>query len=67
MFGQWAHFKLFSPKGNDYSMGRYTSEIKRLYQLLERRSGRRTIWAATSIPSRTSQRSRGRAIMMRRA
>src|SRR4030088_1460511 len=37
MFGQWTHFKLFSPKGNDYSMGRYTSEIKRLYQLLEQR------------------------------
>jgi GSH-dependent disulfide-bond oxidoreductase len=39
MFGQWTHFKLFSPKGNDYSTGRYTSEIKRLYELLERRLG----------------------------
>ena len=39
MFGQWTHFKLFSPKGNDYSMGRYTSEIKRLYELLEQRLG----------------------------
>jgi GSH-dependent disulfide-bond oxidoreductase len=39
MFGQWTHFKLFSPKGNDYSTGRYTSEIKRLYQLLEQRLG----------------------------
>jgi GST-like protein len=38
MFGQWTHFKLFAPKtGNDYSMGRYTSEIKRLYELLEKR------------------------------
>src|SRR6267378_4295058 len=38
MFGQWTHFKLFAPKtGNDYSMGRYTSEIKRLYEVLEQR------------------------------
>ena len=40
MFGQWTHFKLFAPKtGNDYSMGRYTSEIKRLYEVLEKRLG----------------------------
>src|SRR5262249_44860294 len=33
MFGQWTHFKLFAPKGSgDYSMARYTSEIKRLYE-----------------------------------
>ena len=38
MFGQWTHFKLFAPQGgNDYAMGRYTSEIKRLYELLEQR------------------------------
>src|SRR6201982_2566933 len=41
MFGQWTHFKLFAPKGSgDYSMGRYTSEIKRLYEVLETRLGR---------------------------
>jgi GST-like protein len=41
MFGQWTHFKLFAPKeGNDYSMGRYTSEIKRLYEVLETRLGK---------------------------
>jgi GST-like protein len=40
MFGQWTHFKLFAPKsGNDYSMGRYTSELKRLYEVLEKRLG----------------------------
>jgi GSH-dependent disulfide-bond oxidoreductase len=40
MFGQWTHFKLFAPKsGNDYSMGRYTSELKRLYEVLENRLG----------------------------
>ena len=40
MFGQWTHFKLFAPKtGNDYSMGRYTTEIKRLYEVLEKRLG----------------------------
>jgi GST-like protein len=41
MFGQWTHFKLFAPKGSgDYSMGRYTSEIKRLYEVLETRLGK---------------------------
>ena len=39
MFGQWTHFKLFAPKGTDYSMGRYSSELKRLYELLEQRLG----------------------------
>jgi GST-like protein len=40
MFGQWTHFKLFAPKiGNDYAMGRYTSEVKRLYEVLETRLG----------------------------
>src|SRR2546430_11567638 len=40
MFGQWTHFKLFAPKGSDdYSMARYTSEIKRLYGVLETRLG----------------------------
>src|SRR5712691_6595804 len=34
------HYKLFAPKtGNDYSMARYTSELKRLYELLEQRLG----------------------------
>jgi GST-like protein len=38
MFGQWTHFKLFAPKaGNDYAMTRYTTELKRLYEVLERR------------------------------
>ena len=40
MFGQWTHFKLFAPKtGSDYSLARYTSELKRLYEVLERRLG----------------------------
>jgi GSH-dependent disulfide-bond oxidoreductase len=37
MFGQWTHFKLFAPKGSDYSLARYTSELKRLYAVLEKR------------------------------
>jgi len=38
MFGQWVHFKLFAPTaGNDYALGRYTSEIRRLTGLLEQR------------------------------
>ena len=40
MFGQWTHFKMFAPKtGNDYSSGRYNSELKRLYGVLEKRLG----------------------------
>jgi GST-like protein len=39
MFGQYVHFKVIAPPGNDYSAGRYTSEMKRLYELLEKRLG----------------------------
>ncbi len=40
MFGQWTHFKLFAPNnGGEYSMARYTSELKRLYAVLEKRLG----------------------------
>ena len=39
MFGQYTHFKMFAPPGNDYSMRRYQSEILRLYQVLEQRLG----------------------------
>lgn len=39
MFGQFTHFKLFAPKDKDnsYAMGRYQSEVKRLYEVLEKR------------------------------
>ncbi len=38
MFGQLTHFKMFAPKdGNEYSLTRYHSEVKRLYELLEKR------------------------------
>jgi GST-like protein len=40
MFGQWTHFKMFAPAGNDYGQARYTSELKRLYALLEERLGK---------------------------
>jgi GSH-dependent disulfide-bond oxidoreductase len=41
MFGQFTHFKLFAPKGADhtYSMDRYQTEVKRLYEVLEKRLG----------------------------
>ena len=40
MFGQWTHFKMFAPKGGDgYAVARYTSELKRLYEVLEKRLG----------------------------
>jgi GST-like protein len=37
MFGQLNHFKRFAPPGNGYSDQRYTSETRRLYDLLETR------------------------------
>ena len=39
MFGQLTHFKNFAPAGNDYSLKRYQSEVKRLYRVLEKRLG----------------------------
>jgi GST-like protein len=42
MFGQWTHFKLFAGPGNDYAMKRYHTEVKRLYDVLEKRLGEST-------------------------
>jgi GST-like protein len=39
MFGQLTHFKRFAPAGNDYSLSRYQTEVRRLYDLLEQRLG----------------------------
>ncbi|MBM3490500.1 MAG: glutathione S-transferase family protein [Alphaproteobacteria bacterium] len=39
MFGQYNHFKRFAPAGTDYSLSRYTTEVRRLYDLLDRRLG----------------------------
>ena len=40
-FGQFTHFKLFAPKDKDnsYSMSRHHTEVKRLYEVLEKRLG----------------------------
>ena len=40
MFGQFTHFKMFAPKDNSYSMSRYQTEVKRLYEVMERQLGR---------------------------
>jgi len=39
IFGQWTHFTMFAPKDNEYSLSRYRTEMKRLYELLEKRLG----------------------------
>jgi len=39
MFGQFVHFKRFAPAGNDYSVSRYQTEVKRLFDVLEYRLG----------------------------
>ncbi len=38
-FGNLTHFKRFAPAGNDYSVSRYQTEARRLYDLLETRLG----------------------------
>ena len=40
-FGQFTHFKMFAPKDKDhsYSMLRHQTEVKRLYEVLEKRLG----------------------------
>ena len=44
MFGQWTHFKMFAPgRQRIFGASRYTSEMKRLYGLLEDRLGTRNI------------------------
>jgi GST-like protein len=37
MFGQLVHFSRFAPKGSDYGVARYRSEVLRLFDLYERR------------------------------
>jgi len=37
MFGQFTHFKLFAPKDSSYAMARYQTEVKRLYEVMEKR------------------------------
>jgi len=37
-FGNFTHFNLFAPKpGNEYSLSRYRTEMKRVYEVLEKR------------------------------
>jgi GST-like protein len=37
MFGQLVHFTRYAPAGNEYSISRYTSEVRRVFGVLERR------------------------------
>jgi GSH-dependent disulfide-bond oxidoreductase len=39
MFGQFVHFMRFAPKGNDYSLDRYRTQVHRALQVLEKRLG----------------------------
>jgi len=62
LFGQFTHFKMFAPKGNDYAFARYQSEVKRLYDVLEKRLGKSAFLGGEDFRSPTSRPSRGRAI-----
>ncbi|MEP7243487.1 MAG: glutathione S-transferase N-terminal domain-containing protein [Gammaproteobacteria bacterium] len=37
MFGQYLHFARYAPAGSDYGLERYTSELRRILTVLERR------------------------------
>ena len=39
MFGQFVHFMRFAPKGNDYSLDRYRTQVRKTLDVLERRLG----------------------------
>jgi GST-like protein len=37
MFGQYTHFRVFAPKGNDYAEDRYRTQAVRLFEALDKR------------------------------
>jgi GST-like protein len=37
MFGQLVHFKRFAPAGNDYAVGRYYTQVHRLFEVYDQR------------------------------
>ena len=39
MFGQFVHFARFAPKGNDYALDRYRTQVRRVLTTLEERLG----------------------------
>ncbi len=39
MFGQFVHFMRFAPKGNDYALDRYRTQVRRALDVLDRRLG----------------------------
>jgi GST-like protein len=39
MWGQYVHFMRFAPKGNDYSLDRYRTQVRKTLDVLERRLG----------------------------
>ena len=39
MFGQFVHFYRFAPPGNDYSVSRYRTQVRRFCEVLEKRLG----------------------------
>jgi GSH-dependent disulfide-bond oxidoreductase len=38
-FGQYVHFMRFAPKGNDYALDRYCTQVRRVLGTLEERLG----------------------------
>jgi GST-like protein len=39
MFGQYTHFRMFAPQGNDYAESRYRTQAVRLFEALDERLG----------------------------
>ncbi len=47
MSGQYVHFMRFAPKGNDYSLSRYKTQVHRVFEVAEERLGQ-TPWLGGS-------------------
>ena len=61
MFGQYVHFMRFAPKGNDYSLDRYRTQVRRVLDVLEGRLGAVPFLGGRAIRSPISRPSPGRA------
>jgi len=66
-FGQFTHFKMFAPKDNSYSMSRHQTEVKRLYEVMEKRLAKVPYLAGDEYTIADIATFRGRAITTFRA
>jgi hypothetical protein len=51
MFGQYVHFMRFAPKGNDYSLDRYRTQVRRVLTTLQSVEVGHPGWANKAVPA----------------